>query len=132
MYELDYLEILRSFFEKQDDVLMAFLFGSVAKNISIKESDVDIAVYFTKYEQKRVFKLWNELEDLLKKNVDLIVLNKANCDIAWEAIKGKKILIRDNQFFINYFLEVSQEAEDFREDLLEIFKIRQERRNKSA
>lgn len=129
---MDYLEILKSFFENQDDIVMAFLFGSVAKGKNTKESDIDIAVYLSKYDQKRVFSLWNKLEDLLKKNVDLIVLNKANCDIAWEAIKGKKILIRDNQFFINYFLEVSQEAEDFREDLLEIFKIRQERRNKSA
>jgi len=34
--------------------------------------------------------------------------------------------------FTDYFLEISQEAEDFRETLLEIFKIRLEKRNKSA
>ena len=39
------LEILKEYFEKRDDVLMAFLFGSYAKATTHKESDVDIAVY---------------------------------------------------------------------------------------
>jgi predicted nucleotidyltransferase len=38
--------ILKEYFEKREDILMAFLFGSYAKAISHRESDVDIAVYF--------------------------------------------------------------------------------------
>ena len=37
---------LKDYFEKRDDVVMAFLFGSFAKGQEIYDSDVDVAVYF--------------------------------------------------------------------------------------
>jgi len=40
------LKNLKDYFEKRDDVLMAFLFGSYAKSMPHIESDIDIAVYF--------------------------------------------------------------------------------------
>ncbi|EGD50225.1 DNA polymerase beta domain protein region [Thermoanaerobacter ethanolicus JW 200] len=70
---------------------MAFLFGSVAKGKATKESDIDIAVYLKEYDEKFVYGLWNELEDLLKRDVDLIVLNIANATVAWEALRGKRL-----------------------------------------
>ncbi|WP_341853107.1 nucleotidyltransferase domain-containing protein [Thermoanaerobacter wiegelii] len=56
-----------------------------------KESDIDIAVYLKGYDEKFVYNLWNELEDLLKRDVDLVVLNIANATVAWEALRGKKL-----------------------------------------
>lgn len=129
---MNYLSILKEFFKDREDIIMAFLFGSVAKGKSMKESDIDIAVYFKKYDEKLVFKLWNDLEDLLKKDVDLVVLNIANATIAWEALRGKKIVVNDENFYLNYMLNVSMEAEDFREVVLDIYKIRQERRKINA
>ncbi|MDI3309966.1 MAG: nucleotidyltransferase domain-containing protein [Thermoanaerobacterium sp.] len=129
---MDYLSMLKEFFKDREDIIMAFLFGSVAKGKSMKESDIDIAVYFKNYNEKLVFKLWNELEDLLKKDVDLVVLNIANASIAWEALRGKKIVVNDENFYLNYMLNVSMEAEDFREVVLDIYKIRQERRKINA
>lgn len=76
--------------------------------------------------------MWNELEDLLKRDVDLVVLNIANATVAWEALRGKKIIINDHSFYINYMLEVSREAEDFREVIRDIYRYRQERREKSG
>ncbi|HHV75046.1 type VII toxin-antitoxin system MntA family adenylyltransferase antitoxin [Thermoanaerobacterium butyriciformans] len=125
---MNYLSILKEFFKDREDIIMAFLFGSVAKGKSMKESDIDIAVYFKNYDEKLVFELWNDLEDLLKKDVDLVVLNIANATIAWEALRGKKIVVNDENFYLNYMLNVSMEAEDFREVVLDIYKIRQERR----
>ncbi|MDK2806270.1 nucleotidyltransferase domain-containing protein [Thermoanaerobacterium sp. CMT5567-10] len=129
---MNYLSILKEFFKDREDIIMAFLFGSVAKGKSMKESDIDIAVYFKNYDEKLVFKLWNDLEDLLKKDVDLVVLNIANATIAWEALRGKKIVVNDENFYLNYMLNVSMEAEDFREVVLDIYKIRQERRKINA
>jgi len=40
------VEKLRDYFEKRDEILMAFLFGSWAKGQEGVESDMDIAVYF--------------------------------------------------------------------------------------
>lgn len=124
---MDYLEILRKFFKNRGNIIMAFLFGSVAKGKDIKESDIDIAVYFKEYDERFVYTLWNELEDLLKKDVDLVVLNIANATVAWEALRGKEIIINDKNFYINYMLEVSMEAEDFRQLVFDIYKHRQER-----
>lgn len=129
---MDYLETLKEFFKNKENIAMAFLFGSVAKGKATKESDIDIAVYLKEYDEKFVYGLWNELEDLLKREVDLIVLNIANATVAWEALRGKKIIINDHDFYINYMLEVSMEAEDFRKTVLDIYRYRQERREKNA
>ncbi|MGI1691783.1 type VII toxin-antitoxin system MntA family adenylyltransferase antitoxin [Thermoanaerobacter uzonensis] len=129
---MDYLGTLKEFFKNKENIVMAFLFGSVAKGKATKESDIDIAVYLKEYDEKFVYGLWNELEDLLKRDVDLIVLNIANATVAWEALRGKKIIINDHDFYINYMLEVSMEAEDFRKTVLDIYRYRQERREKNA
>ncbi|AAM25646.1 type VII toxin-antitoxin system MntA family adenylyltransferase antitoxin [Caldanaerobacter subterraneus] len=129
---MDYLETLKEFFRNKDNIVMAFLFGSVAKWKATKESDIDIAVYLKEYDEGFVYNLWNELEDLLKRDVDLVVLNIANATVAWEALRGKKIIINDHSFYINYMLEVSREAEDFREVIRDIYRYRQERREKNA
>nr|WP_244262376.1 hypothetical protein [Thermoanaerobacter wiegelii] len=50
-----------------------------------------MAVYLKGYDEKFVYNLWNELEDLLKRDVDLVVLNIANATVAWEALRGKKL-----------------------------------------
>jgi len=56
------------------------------------------------------------------------VLNIANATIAWEALRGKKIVVNDENFYLNYMLNVSMEAEDFREVIFDMYKRRQERR----
>lgn len=125
---MEYLETLKDFFKDKDYVIMAFLFGSAAKGKQTKESDIDIAVYLKHYDESLVYSLWNQLEDLFKRDVDLIILNNANATIAWEAIRGQKIVINDKQLYINYMLDVSREAEDLRKVVYDIYKMRQERR----
>ena len=84
--------ILKKYFEKEEDVLMAFLFGSLDKSSTHIESDVDVAIYFRpqinhleweefdmKYERED--EIWLDVEKLLKRNVDLIVLNRARSSI---------------------------------------------------
>ena len=66
---------LKKYFQKEPQVLLAFLFGSFAKGRAIKESDVDLAVYLSgKSKQDRI---WSKASQILEKEVDLICLNEA-------------------------------------------------------
>lgn len=109
------LDKLKSYFAAKPDVTMAFLFGSRAKGRDIGESDVDVAVWLAEPSFATARRIWGELEDLLKRDVDLVVLNDAAAATAWEAIRGTRLVVRDEQLFIDRMLEVSAEAEDFAE-----------------
>lgn len=124
---------LKDFFSRRDDVSLAFLFGSQAKGIAVKRSDVDVAVYFRSgYDVEKLRTLTDELENLLQKEVDLIVLNDANPSLAWSALRGVPLFIADRHFYLEYMLDVSREAEDFNEFILDLWRLRRERRKREA
>ena len=104
---------LKNFFGAKEDVALAFLFGSQAKNRARQTSDYDIAVWFKKNPSlKQINKLWEEIINLLHNEVDLVVLNKARPTVTWTALRGKKLLIRDFALYLRLFLNISREAED--------------------
>jgi len=116
------LESLKTYFEGRDDIAFAFLFGSAARGRVRREGDVDIAVYF-KPEKEVEWEAFNrtyegenrialDLERLLKKEVDLVVLNRARAVIADEIIrKGKPLILRDRGIFLDFLCIISDEAE---------------------
>lgn len=133
---LEMIKALKGYFEKRDDVVMAFLFGSYARGISHRESDVDIAVYFRpksgyleweefdiKYEAEDT--VWLDVERLLKRNVDLIILNRARSTIAQSAINGIPIIIKDRGLYLDFMLRVTSEAEDFRQTIEDYWRIKE-------
>jgi predicted nucleotidyltransferase len=117
------LNELKQYFSDEPKILLAFLFGSYAKAREIAESDVDIAIWpredFSKNEYD---KLWSDLEKLLHKNVDLLLLNKTRPTTAWAAIRGKALLIRDYKLYLRFLLDVSREAEDMQDFIIDLFK----------
>ena len=127
------LERLKNYFEGRDDIAFAFLFGSAKRGRVRREGDVDIAVYF-KPEKEVEWEAFNkiyegenrialDLERLLKKEVDLVVLNRARAVIADEIIrKGKPLIIRDRGFFLDFLCIVSDEAEYVRNWLITSYK----------
>lgn len=122
---MDIAARLGHFFSHRANIRMAFLFGSQARGKAGALSDVDVAVFFEPgYTQDDVALLWNELEDMLKKNVDLLVLNNAAPVLAWPALRGKPLLIRDRRFYLEYMLETSREAEDFMEYIVDLWRWR--------
>lgn len=78
----DYLggKELKEYFEKQEKVVMAFVFGSFAKGRAMRESDIDIAVYFKpkgraiELEEERNYpgenKIWEDVERILGREID--------------------------------------------------------------
>lgn len=127
------LEVLREYFEKREDIAFVFLFGSAARGKIRREGDIDIAVYFwpekdVEWEafEKRYKGEGNiglDLERLLKKEVDLIVLNRARSIFADEILrKGKPIIIKDKGIFLDFLCIVSDEAEYVRNWLMTYYR----------
>ena len=120
---------LERYFALRDDVTLAFLFGSVARGKATGRSDVDVAVYFAGgYNLTTVGGITGDLETLLRRDVDLIVLNEANASVAWAALRGTPLLVRDRAFYLQYMLDVSREAEDFSELLYDLWRLRRTHR----
>jgi len=117
---------LRQYFASQEEVLLAFLFGSWNKNRTLSESDVDVAIWLRDpYGQEEMNRIWRDLENLLQVPVDLLLLNRASPTIAWTALRGSTVMIRDRRFYLKYMLETSREAEDFQDFLFDLWQWRE-------
>lgn len=129
------IQKLKDYFEKRDDVVMAFLFGSQAEERAHQESDWDIAVYF-KPEMARVEweelgreypeedHVWSSCADIVEtEHLDLIVLNRAPATIADSAIHGEPLVIKDRKLFLDFMLIITRAAEDFRAYVKDYYEI---------
>jgi len=116
------IETLQNYFKSRSDISFAFLFGSAARGKIRQEGDIDIAVYFSPEEDLeweafgKIYPGENrialDLERLLHKNVDLIVLNKAKAILADEVVrKGKPIIVKNKGLFLDFLCLISDEAE---------------------
>lgn len=116
------LKVLKDYFEGRKDIAFAFLFGSAARGKIREEADVDIAVYFwpekeveweafgKTYKGERRIAL--DLERLLKKEIDLIVLNRARAILADEIVRrGQPIVIKDRGMYMDFLCIITDEAE---------------------
>ena len=119
------IEPLKNYFENRKDVAFAFLFGSHARGTATKLSDIDIAVYFypekrhpIEYEEEVFYKgedeVWDDLEGLLKKEVEMLVLNRVSASVAASAIRGIPLAINDWGLYLNFMLFITSLAEDYR------------------
>ena len=87
------IEALRHYFSTQP-VLKAWLFGSFSKGEETKDSDVDIMVSLDKSKPigLKFFGMWNDLEELLGRKVDL-VSEGTLLPFAQESVERDKILV---------------------------------------
>ncbi|MEW6376157.1 MAG: nucleotidyltransferase domain-containing protein [Thermodesulfobacteriota bacterium] len=130
--EIGMVEKLKGYFESREDIYFAFLFGSHVMGKTFRESDIDVAIYFKDgYSFNSIKKIWGELEEILGKDLDLVVLNTAPPLIGYTAIRGKSIAINDYRVYLDYMLSVSQESEDFREFVMDMWRLRERFRVRS-
>jgi predicted nucleotidyltransferase len=129
------LVILKDYFNQRGDVAFAFLFGSAVSGKVRDEGDIDIAVYFwperdieweefnKKFEGEN--KIGLDLERLFKKEVDLVVLNRAKAILADEVLRrGEPIVIKNRGMFMDFLCIVSDEAEYMRDWLEKAYQER--------
>ena len=117
-------EALKEYFKTRKDVAFAFLFGSQARGTATKLSDIDIAVYFypekrhpIEYEEEVFYEgeddIWTDLERILKKEVELLVLNRVSATVSASVIRGIPLAINDWGLYLDFMETVSTEGEDF-------------------
>lgn len=95
------IHVLNDYFKNRHDIVFAYLFGSFASGCENKLSDVDIAVYFSRdvlsSDIKRYLDMKIELEELLKREIDLVVLNTAKPLLKSRILNNRiKIISRDS------------------------------------
>jgi len=95
--------------EKQPHVVFAFLFGSQASGKATGESDIDLAIYFEDGHVPEPFKsidLQAEIAAQMSKDIDLVVLNRANPIIKMQVLKNGQLIFANDpkalsRFFVN-------------------------------
>lgn len=124
-----YREKLNKIF-KENQVVLAYLFGSTAKGTTTPLSDIDIAVLFSArvkkddYFDKRL-KLASEIDKALKTGkTEVLALNQAPPLLKHRAVYyGISIYASDARLKRIFELRVLQEYEDFRYHLETAYKI---------
>ncbi len=113
---------LQEYFSREENVILAFIFGSVARGFAGEDSDLDIAVYLKNEDEED--RIWLDLCRITEKEIDLVLLNKASASLISNIFKtGIPLVIKDRKFYIDLYLASSLEAEDFLEFAMDYNKI---------
>lgn len=105
---MKYENEVKEFLQKQDQVELAYLFGSVALQKEGKLSDIDLAILLNESLDKKErfnlkLRLISGLEDILKTNLlDLVIMNDAPVSLNFEIIKANHpLFIRDKDLKVD-------------------------------
>jgi len=114
------LDALRTYFEQQEDVLFALMFGSRARGTAGPLSDVDVAVMFPEslddYARfRRRLRLMVELSAILgTDDVDVAVLNDVPITLGYRVFRdGIMLQCRDDTAFVKAKASIISQYLDF-------------------
>ena len=126
--EIKKIKEIKNYFTQKQNVMFGFLFGSRIRNQARKASDWDIGVYLrpTSDIQEKRNKIWNDLEKILKTEVDLVLLNQAPPLLANRIIcQGIAVAMKDRRAYLDFLIRTTEEAESMREFVHDYYKIYQ-------
>lgn len=107
-------DIIKNLLSKEESVKFAYLFGSQANGGSTSKSDVDIAVYLVDTSLDTRLVLHHKLEVLLRKKVDLAILNEVKNIYLLEAILREGIVIKEAKERAFFEVEKNHDIIDFK------------------
>ncbi len=90
-----YLSKIQTFLCERKSIDYAVVFGSVLSNRMRPDSDVDVMIQGRINPDQRI-KLSLELEKILHRRVDVVLVDEASCELVLEALKTGRIIIRRN------------------------------------
>jgi predicted nucleotidyltransferase len=110
------IEMLETFFKDVHGVALVFLFGSTATGLAHRKSDVDIGVLFkTRPRIDRIIRLRDKLISVLRKEVDLSVLNEASPILKMQVLKnGTLVYAADKRQFSQFFVDTVNQYDDLK------------------
>ncbi|MEA2028068.1 MAG: nucleotidyltransferase domain-containing protein [Campylobacterota bacterium] len=93
-------DILKNKLASSDNVVFGYLFGSYATQTQTQKSDIDIALWLKDTSLDAQLQINYELSKLLKKDVDLVLLNSIKNIYLLESIlkEGKVLKDSDERF----------------------------------
>ncbi|UJG43718.1 MAG: nucleotidyltransferase domain-containing protein [Candidatus Heimdallarchaeum endolithica] len=116
--DLERLEMEKIFKEKQ--VLLALVFGSVARGDNSTISDIDIGLFFSPNTTKKerfdnILIISSKIQRILKKNeIDIVAINDAPSRLKFKIMtEGKIIYCEDMELFYNLKEKAMLEYFDF-------------------
>jgi uncharacterized protein YutE (UPF0331/DUF86 family)/predicted nucleotidyltransferase len=113
---------LKKYFDEEEVIILAFFFGSVAKEIEGEDSDLDIGVYLK--DKKADDQIWRKISGITEREIDLTVLNDAAPTLVSNIFKtGVPVVIKDKKVYWDLYLEKTGEAEDFHQFVEDYWKI---------
>jgi len=135
MLEDHLLHRLTQYLKQRTDIAFAFLFGSQANGAATIRSDVDIAVYFfpnqrhpIEFESDLTYEgesaLWADVEDIVKKEVDMVVLNRVPATVAAAALRGQALIIKEQGLYLDFMSAVTDEADSFMDYIIRDYRER--------
>ncbi len=126
---------LKDYFSKHNDVVLAFVFGSRAVDRQKPSSDWDIGIYFkpkneieieTTEEYKGETEIRGEVENILKAENDVVVLNRARPSLVFIVLNsGIPLAIKDDKLRLELIIKTHYEAVDFWNFTQEFWQIRE-------
>jgi len=116
------LEKIESVIESREEVLFAYIFGSFIENETF--NDIDLAIYIDEnnISTKEIFyeiELSNQVEEIIKIPVDVIVLNRTSDFVLHRVSKGILIKNSDDDMRINFITTHWKSYLDFRNKIHE-------------
>ena len=106
---------LEEFSLQRENLLLVFLFGSIARGFGTDESDVDVAIMF---ERVPDFFGLNDLRDQLSRcagrEVDVLILNTASPIIKMQVLRYGVIIKKDNRAYSDFFVTTVKEYHDLK------------------
>jgi predicted nucleotidyltransferase len=107
---------IREFLDKRGEVSLAFIFGSFAEGRLNKESDVDIAILFrVEPDISTLTDIMNGLSVIVKRDVDIVVLNNASPIIRMQVLRKGRILKKvDERIYCDFYLRAVKEYDDIK------------------
>jgi predicted nucleotidyltransferase len=114
------IDTLRDCFAGRRDVVAAYLFGSFARGDARADSDVDVAVLLAAGEPAdtagydALFALQDDLEERLRRRVDLVAMNGAPLDLLHRVLRdGVRLVDNDPERRAEFELQVRTQYLDF-------------------
>jgi|CryGeyStandDraft_6_1057127.scaffolds.fasta_scaffold143030_2 predicted nucleotidyltransferase len=104
MIDIEKIKIIKKDLVKALDPSLIYIFGSISKDKVRKDSDIDIAILTDRQiDEYKLFILSQKLADVLKREVDLVDLNKASTVLKVQIIKTGKLIYNSDNLRKMYF-----------------------------
>lgn len=113
---MDVIKECKDILMEYEKIIFAYIFGSYVENKMKVDSDIDIAIYLKEdLKPDEYLKIKNILFDILKIEVDLVILNEAPPLLKYEIYKKNILLFtRDKIIESNYKVKTLFEYNDIK------------------